>query len=456
MKRTMGLLTAALLATTGAGAARGQTLEEALATAYLSHPTLLAARAQLRAVDENVPVALSGWRPTVSLGGQAGKTRVETAGTSGTISPRSASLSASQPLFSGGRTIAAVDQAERTVLAQRAALQGTEQAVLFDAIVAYMNVVRDQAVLELNINNVQVLRRQLDATRDRFRVGEITLTDVAQAEARLARSIADRVQAEGNLKTSRAAFENAVGIPAGSVKPIDPPKVGVTALEQAVAAAISQNPAVLSAEQNALAAVHGVDLVRGELLPSIALTGDLGRSENASLAGGRTETASAAIEVSVPLYQSGATYGRLRQQKHVAGQRRIQVDETRRDAIESASQSWENLVTSQARTESFAAQIKAAQIALEGVQREAQVGSRTVLDVLDAEQELMDARVSLVRAQRDEVVTAFQLKASMGQLTAQTLGLPVPVFDPTVHYREVRGKWFGGDIGPDESTAQKK
>ncbi|WP_142850286.1 TolC family outer membrane protein [Telmatospirillum sp. J64-1] len=446
MKKRNSLVAGFVIAgTLIAGPVNAQTLEEALALAYENNPTLLAQRAALRAVDETVPQALSGWRPTVSLSGDVGATRIESGPVTDNRTPHSIGINVSQPLYRGGRTVAATNQAEETVLAQRALLQATEQTVLLNSATAYLNVVRDQAVLALTQNNEEVLRRQLEAASDRFRVGEITRTDVSQAEARLARALADRRLAEGNLEASRAAFQTLVGIQPGNLQ--QPPRLGdlPVNLEESVTLAAAANPSVLSTEYAARAAGAGVDLVRGELLPTVSLNGaalrgwDQGASDN-------VEQYQATVNVTVPLYEAGAVYGRLRQQKHIAGQRQIEVDEARRNAIELAAQSWEGLQTARASIEAFNSQINAARLALEGVREEALVGARTVLDVLDAEQELLDAQVSLVRAQRDEQVAAFQLRSAVGSLTAMALGLPVTVYDPIEHYEQTRGRWIGSDI----------
>lgn len=433
-------------------AAHAQTLDEALITAYTNNPTLLAERARLRATDEQVPQALSGWRPVVRASADAGKSRVDSntavVNNPQTRSPRTIALQVSQPIYDGGRTPSAIDQAENTVKATRAQLTATEQGVLLSTATAYHNVLRDQAILDLNVNNVQVLRRQLEAAQDRFRVGEITRTDVSQSEARLARAIADRVSAEGNLQASRAAFQTVVGIVPGRLVPAAVVGGLPRSLPEATELAASQNPGVVATQFVAEAAENGVRVVRAELLPDVSVNGSVSRSDDAVTTGSRAEVAQATLNLTVPLYQGGAVYSRVRQQKHTANQRRIEVNQERRNAIENAARAWESLQAAQARITSFKAQIQASEIALEGVQREAQVGSRTVLDVLDAEQELLDSRVNLVVAERDEAVAAFQLKSAIGRLTAAGLNLPVDIYDPVEHYQEVRGKWFGTAIEP--------
>ncbi len=446
---TLGVMTFMLESPAGA-----QSLEEALASAYAGNPTLLAKRAELRATDEGVPQALSEMRPSISAEGSSGFTNntlsTRTTNRTQSFNPSSASLSVSQSIYSGGQTSAAIASAENSVLAGRAELAGVEQSVLLDAVTAYLNVYRDQAILDLRINNEQVLWRQLEATTDRFEVGEITRTDVHQAEARLAKATADRIQAEGDLVSARATYRNVVGETPGKLNQptleLNLPK----SAEEAIKLAVEQNPDVVSAEFDERASQDNIKEVRGELLPSVDLTGTASRSLNASGNSTSLDTYSAKVTLSVPLYQSGSVYSRLRSARQTATQRRREIDTARRDATETAARAWETLQTSRARIKSFKAQIKASEVALEGVQREASVGSRTVLDVLDAEQELLDAKVSIVSAQRDETIAIFELKSAIGELTARHLSLPIEAYDSAKHYDEVRLKRVGGAISEEE------
>ena len=433
--------------------ASAQNLSDALIAAYLNNPTLLAARAGLRATDEGVPQAIANWRPEVSLSSDYGASRITNTNNTGSSinqvrHPRSATLTISQPLFRGGRTLAATSKAENDVRAERARLMNTEQTVMLQAITAFINVYRDLAVLRLNTNNEQVLKRQLEATRDRFQVGEITRTDVHQAEARLAKAVADRIQSEGDLEVSRANYENVVGEAA-------PKQLNAPALPEglpdsrdvASKLAATKNPTVIGAEFDKRSAIDSADTVMGELLPTVSLDGEVSRAEQGSAESGHTTTQSITLNLSVPIYQQGAVYSRLRAARQTAAQRTRTIDLQRRNAVEAAAQAWESLLTARARVKAFRTQIDANVVALEGVQREAAVGSRTVLDVLDAEQELLDSRVSHVRAQRDELVASYQLLSAVGKLTARDLGLGVTLYDPREHYNEVREKWFGGSSG---------
>lgn len=447
--RSLAIAGTALAIAAAAGDARGQTLEQALVAAYTHNPTLAGQRAGVRATDEQVPQALSNWRPTITGDGDAGVETVENTAVTGTTrtqsrKPRSFGVTLSQPIFRGGRTVAAVRGAENAVRAERARLADVEQSVLLAAATAYADVYRDQAVLNLTIANEQRLRRQLEATRDRFEVGEVTRTDVFQAEARLAGATADRIGAEGDLQASRAAYRNVVGEVPGTLVRADPPGGLPPSLEGAVGTASDDNPDVVGAAFDERSARDFVDEVRGELYPEISLQGSATRSYDLGAEDNRVDDLAATLTLTVPLYQSGAVYSRLREAKQTAAERRLDLEQARRDAVESATRAWNDLEAARAQVQSFKKGVEANEVALEGVEREAAVGARTVLDILDAEQELLDSQVDLVRAERDVLVAAFELKTAVGGMTAAALALPVELYDAEAHYDEVRGRWFGG------------
>ncbi len=438
----------ALVLLVSAGSTSAETLSEALGQAYETNPTLRAARVELRSVNEGVPEALSARRPSLQGNGQAGAdwTDTDLTDASTRTTPRTIGIEATQPLYRGGRIDAGVQQAERLVRAQRAALSSTEQSTLLDAASAYLNVVRDQAVVELNKNLERVLARQLEATQDRFRVGEITRTDVSQAESRLAGATASRIQAEGTLETSRANYARIIGQRPAELRQ---PSVEYTlpdSLDEAIALAEENNPSVVAAVFTEQAAQSGVRIVDGELYPTADLTASYTYSREVGRQDARSRNAQVIAQVTVPLYTSGSVAARARAARETANQRRIEVQDARRQARESAVASWQQLVTARASIVSLQAQVRAAEIALEGVRQEELVGARTVLDTLDAEQELLDARVNLVLAQRDEAVAIFTVLSAIGELTVQRLGLDVTVYDETEHYRAVRDRWFGIDI----------
>jgi outer membrane protein len=308
-------------------------------------------------------------------------------------------------------------------------------------------VLRDGEVLELNRNNEQVLRRQLEATQDRFRVGEVTRTDVAQAEAALAGAVASRIQAEGNLVTSRANFEQVFGFPPANLTqpplPTDLPRSEDDAWVQAQ----DQNPDYAAARYREIASKHDIDATTGALLPQFNLVGQLNRSNETTTPNLTTNTAQVLAQVSMPLYEAGNTYSQVRQRKQVNSQRKLQIDETGRQVRRNAVSTWENLLTARANIQSLQAQVDASRIALDGIQQEAAVGSRTVLDVLITEQNLLNSEVALVRARFDEAVASYSLKAVVGTMTAPGMKLPVELYDPTENYKRVRNKWLGLGIG---------
>ncbi|WP_353859323.1 TolC family outer membrane protein [Azospirillum formosense] len=437
----------------GIDTASAQSLEDALAQAYSNNPALAAQRARQRAVDETVPQALSGYRPTVRA--TAGITRNATnstfqGGETGSENnAKSVGVTATQPLYDA--TVGpAVRRAERTVEAQRATVLANEQQILLNAAAAYLDVVQNQAVLELQANNEQVLRRQLDAARDRFRVGEYTRTDVSQSESRLAASIAARISAEGTLQASRATYERVVGSMPGKLKAPKPKFKLPGTLDEVVEMARSNNPSVLSATYTEAAQREAVDQQFGRLLPSANLSAQANRTIDAGRSSGidikRQDGAQLTAQITIPLYQAGLPEALTREAKHTANQARLQIDDTRRQAVEAAISAWQGLQAARASIESYNSQIRAAEIALEGVRQEAQVGSRTVLDVLNQEQELLNARVNLVRAQRTEMVQAFTVLGAIGQLTARQLNLPVQYYDADTHYKQVRNKWIGTGV----------
>jgi outer membrane protein len=431
-----------------AGGAQAMTLPEALAATYNNNPTLLAQRARLRESDESVPQALSGWRPTVQFTGTAGVQRNEATNVrQQTLTPRSLDLNITQPLYSGGRTVAATSQAENTVRATRALTLATEQQVMLSAVTAYLDVVQNQAVLELSINNEQVLRRQLEATQDRFRVGEVTRTDVSQAEATLATATATRVQAEGTLENVRANFERFVGEPPGLLEPPTERPALPTSRAEAASLAANNNPNVVSAQFNEAAARDAVRVVRGQLLPQISIVGDLNKGqETVTQFQNRTSNSASLIaRLTVPLYEGGQIYSQTRQANETVGERRSQIDDTRRQSVQTAQSDWETLQANRAQVQSLMASVRANEVAYEGVQQEALVGARTVLDVLTAEQTLFTSRVGLVQAQHNEAVAEFSVAADIGRLTALDLNLPVQPYDADQHYRAVRDKWIGFD-----------
>ncbi len=428
-----------------------ESLKEAWAKAYSTNPVLAAERARLRSIDEGVAQAKAGWRPTISASASSGAQYIDqdlksNGSGSDTIMPTAILTEASQPIYRGGRTDADVKRASAEVQAGRALLDKKEQEVLLAVGTAYMDVLRDQAVLELNDNNIKVLERQLEATKDRFSVGEVTRTDVAQAEARLARARADRQTASGNLEVSRASYARQVGEPPLNLT--QPGSISGTPqnLQVAVERASKDNPNVRNALSVHESARHSIDLILGELSPTVSLNGEVQQSFETSRSVDSTFSAKAIFKVSVPLYQSGSVSSRVRAAKQSQSQKLLQVEDARRQSIEEATKGWEQLTATRSRIKSLETEIRANEIALEGVQQEALVGTRTVLDILDAEQDLLDSRVNAVKASRDEYVAILTLHKAVGGLTAADLTLDVPTYDPDKNLKAVQNRAFGTNL----------
>jgi outer membrane protein len=434
----------------GVQPATAQTLTEALSYSYNSNPQLLAQRSLLRATDEGVPQALSNWRPTVTFTGEAGYNRGElTEPTIGnqfsTFYTRELDLRVTQPLYRGGRTEAQTRQAINLVQSARAQTLQVETTVFQAVAQAFFDTYRDQTLVEVNRNNEAVLKKQLEATEDRFRVGEVTRTDVAQAQSSLAQATANRIASEGQLEVSRAEYTRAVGHPPGRLTLTNERPIIPATRDAVLQLAAEDNPNVISAMFAEAAARDNVDVVRGQLLPQISIIGDLNRSYSPSVTirTAREDTASVTAQLTMPLYEGGAVYSQTRQAEQTVGQRRSQIDDARRAAVQAATQAWETLQSARAAIASFGAAVKAAQIALEGTQQEALVGSRTVLDVLISEQQLFTTQSQLVGAQHDAAVAEYNVAAATGRLVAPELNLPVQLYDMDKHYREVKDKLFG-------------
>jgi outer membrane protein len=439
-----GLLGAASL---GADRADATTIQEALAAAYASNPALLAERAKLRATDEDVPQALSGWRPTVTVTGTAGAAggNLKQAGVTTKLGRDIATgqVVLTQPLFTGGRTRAKTNQAENTVRGERARLIATEQQTLVNAVNAYVGVIQDEQLLQLNINNVQVLTRQLQATNDRYRVGELTRTDVAQAEAALAGGQAQVQTAAGNLATARATYVQVIGSAPDKLVEPQPLSLPTKARQDAITLASASNPSVIAALFDNAAAKDAVNVAFSALAPTVSVQGTYGRSANAQFADTWQYSPAVVATLTVPIYQGGAEYSAVRQARQTEQQTRKTVDDARRTAAQQASQAWDTLIAARAAAESQRAAVRANEIALQGVEQEAIVGSRTTQDVLNQQQQLLGAQTTLVQDLASLVVASYSLAGTVGRLTARDLSLQVPLYDETKYYEEVRNAWFG-------------
>ena len=429
---------------------KSETLHDAFIQAYTNNPALHAARSELKAIDEGVAAAQGGRRPQVQITGQVTpQWRKESAITQGEFENNNeaqVNLEVIQPLYQGGRISARIRQSENQVRMQRARLRNIEQMILLQAATAYLNVIRDQAVLDLRINNEHVLERQLNATRDRFNVGEITRTDISQAESRVARATAERIQAQGQLISSQATYKRVIGI---MPENLQEPQIDIdlpTSLNEVIAQAIAHDPNVLSARYIRDAANDGIDIAEGELWPRIDLRGSVSQTRNDLSENNDRASAQVGIQITIPLYSSGISAAQTRSARQIAHQRNLEIMDAVRRAEERAVQAWYSLLTARSTIQSRQVQVSTVQIALDGVRQEERVGSRTVLDVLDAEQEVLDAQVELVSVQRDELVAIFTLLAAMGDLTIEQLNLQVEPYDEEAYYHQARGRLWGSDI----------
>jgi outer membrane protein len=484
------LVIAFLVVTVFGRPASAETLEEALADAYLVNPVLNAERARLRATDEQVALAKSGLRPFIF--GTADTAFLNTTTTidrrrnnlssdfglltgpvdqpfptqnpmttgaipldeafgqgeagedDGVTHPRGYAVNLTQPIFQGFRNLNAIREAKATVQAAREVLRSVEQTVLLDATTAYVNVVRDQAIVRLRENDVTVLSEQLKATRDRFEVGEVTRTDVAQAEARRAEALATLAAAQANLKTSRATYEQIIGHPPGNL--VTPPSIRhllSPSLNDAMTLGDGENPIILAAVYNEESSLYVVQRIMGEMLPEVTLEAQYSQRFDLGSTIESQEQTRVMGRLNVPFYQGGSVSARVRQAKETNNQLKKEVEDARLRVHADVIAFWGILQSSGPAISSAEAAVAANKIALTGVREEEKVGQRTTLDVLDAQRELLNSQIGLVTALRDRIVAEYSLYAAIGRMDAQTLGLPVPYYDPIEHYDIVKNKWFG-------------
>lgn len=427
-----------------------QTLQQALTQTYRSNPQIDAARATLRATDEEVARANSTYRPVVSGSASASWTRTDTVPpviTNGELHPRNFGVTVAQPIFRGFRSLSQVRVAEANVRAGRETLRSTEQLVLLLAATAYVDVVRDQAIVRLRENNVNVLSNQLKATQDQFAVGEVTRTDVAQAEARRSGALADLEVARANLKNSRATYERVVGSPPGQLREAgEPTRIMPKSLPDATSIAQRENPLIVNALYLEQAARYQVDLIRGELLPTVSLNASYNRGFDTARTTDLSDSRTISTNVTVPIYTGGEVEARVRQAKHTHVSRIQQIEQVRTEQLALVVATWARYTAAKAQGQASGAQVRANQTALTGVREEYRVGQRTLLDVLNAEQELLNSQVLEVTARRDGVVQAYTLLQTVGRLTPAELGLGNEFYDPEINYFETRRRWFGLNI----------
>lgn len=447
-KRRRALGSAAILALTiaiGAGPVSAESLQEAIALAYQTNPTLLAQRAQQRALDESYVQARVGLRPTldVSASATANEQYGDGAAPNSYTDSASVGISLSQTLYSGGRIAHGINAAEAGVLQGRENLRDVEQQVLASVIQAYVDVQRDMEILRIRQDNLQVLRRQLEEASARFEVGEITRTDVAQAEARLAQSDADLALAQAQLSVSRAAYAAVVGQAPADLTP-PPPLPGVPGdFDAALDAGLMENPGLLAAEYSLAAAEARVARARSEYLPTARVTASYGSSSTLDISDldlADRQSLSATASISVPLFTGGLNASQVAQALEEANAAQINVEGARREVLREVSQAYAQVISAASSLTASEEQVRAARIAAEGVRQEAQVGLRTTLDVLNQELELRNAEVAAVSARRNQYVAQAQLLAAMGRLQGEDLVPAVEVYDPADNFNEVRNR----------------
>ena len=456
-KKTYRLLFGAMTSVfvlAGAAGVSAETLESALARAYGNNPDINAQRASVRATDETVPQAKSGYRPQINGVADVGRTWVEAESPASRFSPNSTSrntliprgfgVEINQSLFDGYRTTNRVRAAESSVLGSRETLNTTEQSVLLDGATAYMDVLRDTAILDLQRNNVEVIDEQLRQTRDRFNVGEVTRTDVAQAEARLAAARSEASLAEATLRNSIAIYRQVIGVEPAQLAPGRPlDRLTPRNVDSALKVALNEHPAIKARQHAVDVAELQVKIEQGALAPQLGVVGAIDQRYDRQQEGDAALSASVVARLTVPIYEGGQVYAATRQAKETAGQRRLEADSVRDQVRAAVQSSWGRLEAARAQIQAAQAQIDAAETALNGVREEARVGQRTTLDVLNAQQELLNARVNLITAQRDRVVASYSLVNAMGRLNSRALGLRVNHYSPKIHYDQVKDLWVG-------------
>jgi len=443
MKKSIIALSAILLMSFDARAA---SIFDAMADAYQHNPTLQGQRAYLRSVDENVAIAKSGYRPSIYLNGNYTDTHAHN-----DVVPvndgyrKSVAAVLSQPIFNGFSTFNSVRAADKSVEAEQSNLANVEQEILLAASTAYLDVLRDESIVNLQKNNEKLLKKRLDETRERFNVGEVTRTDVSQAEARHSAAISDRIAAEGNLAASKAVYVQIVGTsPDGLQEPTNLSDFFPKNQNEALKYAYDNNYNLKAAKSNLDAQTYTVAANNGALLPQVSFDATAARSKAESKQTKDPETNSFewGVNMNIPLYNSGETRARIRQSKYRKWQAAENVMAAERDMISTVTSSYEYMIANESRLKSVKDQIRAYAIALDGVQQEEALGNRTVLDVLDAYQSLLNSNVEEVRARRDYYVSGMALLLSMGKLTAKDLGLNVEFYDAQKYSKDTRNKWL--------------
>ena len=416
----------------------------ALALAYVNNPDLNAQRASTRSVDENVPLAKSGLRPVISGNGDIGHTWADTNGVSTDLTPGGFGVSISQTLFDSFATRNNVNAAQSAVFASRETLRNTEQNTLFDAASAFMDVIRDQQIAGYRAQALEFLNEQVRSEKARFDVGESTRTDVAQAQARQAAAVAQLNSAKAQLQSSIAIYRQVIGKDPknlGNIATVD--KMLPGSLERAIAISFEEHPAILASRYLVDQADWNVRSSESDLLPRITLEGAANRRYNQSFDHQVTDSAQITTRLTVPIYQGGRVSAQVRQNKETLGQRQIEVDRAVDQVRAAVVSAFSQLEAARASVDANASQLRAAQLALQGAVEERKVGQLTTLDVLNTQQDVINAQISVAQTRRDVVVAGYALLSAIGRLDATRLGLQVAIYQPEEHYEQVKDKWFG-------------
>ena len=432
-----------LLIASSSSSSFAMSFEDALSLAYNNNPFLKSAREDLKITDEQMPQAISGFLPQISANVERGKRDTTQSGTSVEKLTDSKEIVIRQPLFRGGQTYNNIKMAKNVIHAERESLREIEQEVLLEAITAYADIIKDQEVLELSKNNVEVLTKHLEVTTERFELGEVTKTDVAQAEAGLAVAKSEMLSADGTLESSIATFIRIVGEKPGILKEFNKPISFANSLDELIQIAMAENPSILTLQHNGMAAKNRVSVEKGKLLPSVNLQASKDKQQGVLFSTSDLENERFSINVSIPLYQSGSEYSRVRQAKFNHGRLQLGLEDQRNKVREAVIEAFNRFHVARAVIKSNKAAIEASEIALEGTQEEAKFGSRTTLDVLDAEQELFEAKANLIRSKRDEIVSSYTLLSLIGRLSPSELGLTVDIFDPKENYNKRKYQIIG-------------
>jgi len=458
------------------GAAFGQSLNETISTAYQMNPALDAQRARLRATDENIPQARAGFLPTISATGARGVTNTQSTNSQNVtvVSPQNTvssgngesrstnyAITLKQPVFSGFRTYNAVNQAEAETRAGQETLRDVEQTVLLAAVTAHMDVVINRRLVLLAERNLALLTKLLGVTGKRFQDSDVTTTDVQQARSRRAGAMVVLESARASYKSSRARYQEVVGIvPSNLEVPPLPKRLLPSTLDMAIEATLAENPVVGAAYFREMAAQYPVKIIRGEQLPDVAINGSYSEDNISGVGAGRTRTAEVEARMTIPIFEGGLIHSRVRQAKEVLVSLQQELKQTRNQAKQRTTSAWSIFKANESQLQARRVQLRSAELALSGIRQEEALGQRTIANVLDSQQEAVNAEAGLRGAEHDTLVNAYALLAAIGRLTIKQLEIEQHVYDATAHADQVRHQIWGtttvtyGDGNSDPDAAR--